>query len=159
MEGLRLYWLGDPAVELRGHLVRLETRKCAALLAYLSIGARKYQREAVATILWPEASQPKALGNLRRALASLNSRLPGWIEADRETIGIKPADKLWCDVAAFHDLLARIKKHRAAGNELSEDCLTALQEALKLCRGDFLEGLILSDAPQFDEWQLAQRDQ
>lgn len=159
MEGLRLYWLGGPAVELKGRPVKLETRKGAALLAYLSTGSRRYQREAIATIFWPEASQKKAFGNLRRTLSSLNSRLPGWIEADRETIGIKKTGKLWCDVAAFRELLARVKEFCSAGNELCEECRAAFEEALKLYRGDFLEGLSLGDTPEFDDWEMLQRDE
>ncbi len=159
MEGLRLYWLGDPTVELKGRPVQLETRKGAALLAYLSVGEKRYQREVVATIFWPEASQKKAFGNLRRTLSSLNSRLPGWIEADRETIGIKKTSKLWCDVAAFHDRLERVKAFSTAGNELCDECRAALEEALKLYRGDFLDGLSLSDSPEFDDWEMLERDE
>ncbi len=159
MQGLRLYWLGEPAVELKGRAIKLETRKSAALLAYLSTEGRRYQREVVATIFWPEASQPKAFGNLRRTLSSLNSRLPGWIEADRETIGIKQTDKLWCDVAAFNELLARVKGFCSAGNELCEECRAALEEALELYRGNFLDGLNLDDAPEFDDWEMVQREE
>ncbi len=159
MEGLRLYWLGDPAVELKGRLVKLETRKCAALLAYLSTGEKRYQREAVATIFWPEASQKKAFGNLRRTLSSLKSTLPGWIDADRETISIKKTGQLWCDVAAFHEVLARVKEFCSAGNEFCEECRTALEEAIRLYRGDFLDGLSLTDAPKFDDWEMLQREE
>ena len=86
METLKLYWLGTPRVELTGQFVKLETRKAAALLCFLSLKPDKCQRELLATMFWPEGSQQKALANLRRTLSSLNSSLPGWIEANRDTL-------------------------------------------------------------------------
>ncbi len=157
MEALKLYWLGLPRVVLAERPAKLETRKSVALLAYLSTGADRCQREAVATVFWPEANQQRALGNLRRTLASLNSRVPGWIEADRDSIGLRKTSKLWCDVQAFHELLERVRQFSNAGSELSEECRAALENALKLYRGEFLDGLNLPDAPQFDEWEFFQR--
>ncbi len=154
MEALKLHWLGLPRVELKGRPAKLETRKSLALLAYVSMGAEKCQREGLAAIFWPEATQQRALGNLRRTLSSLNSRLPGCIESDRETIGLKRGSALWSDVAVFRDLLARAKCLPDAREQDPEKCRSLLEGAVKLYRGDFLEGLVLADAPQFDEWQF-----
>jgi ATP/maltotriose-dependent transcriptional regulator MalT len=110
-------------------------------------------------MFWPESSQPRAYASLRRALASLNSRLPGWIEADRETISLKTTRRLWIDAAAFSGLLARVKEHCQAGKEVCSECRAALEAARRLYEGDFLEGLNLEDAPQFDEWQRFRRDE
>jgi LuxR family maltose regulon positive regulatory protein len=159
VDALNLRWLGLPTVELNGRQVKLETRKGIALLAYLSTGGQRRQREVVATMFWPEGDQRKALASLRRTLSSLNSRLPGWIEADRETLNLRENNQLWTDVAAFVDLLARVKEHCSPGHEICVECQTVLEEALKLYRGDYLEGLILGDAPQFDDWQFFQRDE
>ena len=157
MEALKLYWLGLPRVLLTERPAKLETRKSLALLAYLSMGEDKCQREAVATVFWPEANQQRALGNLRRTLSSLNSRLPGWIEADRETISLKKTNKIWCDVEMFHQLLARVEQFGGTGEELTDERCALLEQALKLYRGDFLDGLILGDTPQFEEWEFFQR--
>ncbi len=107
MEALKLHWLGLPRLELKGRPAKLETRKSLALLAYVSMGVERCQREILATIFWPEATQERALGNLRRTLSSVNRRLPAWIESDRETIGLQRGSKLWFDVDAFRGLLAR----------------------------------------------------
>ncbi len=157
MEALKLYWLGLPRVVLAERPAKLETRKSLALLAYLSMGEDKCQREALASVFWPEANQQRALGNLRRTLSSLNSRLPGWIEADRETIGLKKINKLWCDVEMFRRLLARVGPFGGTGEELTDEGCAFLEQALKLYRGDFLDGLILGDTPQFEEWEFFQR--
>ena len=158
METLKLHWLGHPLVELKGRAIKLETRKAAALLAYLSLTPGECQRETLATMFWQEGNQQKALANLRRTLSSLNSSLPGWIDADRETIRLKHNGKLWVDVDAFHQLLSRLKQHNHPENEVCDDCLSILDKAVELYRGDFMDGLNLMDAPTFDDWQFFQRD-
>ncbi|HLO15537.1 MAG TPA: hypothetical protein VK206_11955, partial [Anaerolineales bacterium] len=50
VEALKIYWLGPPLVELKGRPIKLETRKAAALLAYLSLTPEKCQREILATM-------------------------------------------------------------------------------------------------------------
>ena len=159
MDTLQLRWLGLPTVELKGRQVKLETRKGVALLAYLSTGGQRQQREVAATMLWPDGDQQRALASLRRTLSSLNSRLPGWMDADRETISLKESSKLWIDVSEFGTQLARVREHCSNGRELCDGCRMVLEEALELYRGDFLEGLILGDAPQFDDWQFLQREE
>lgn len=158
MESLKLSWLGQPLVELKGRAIKLETRKAAALLAYLSLMPGECLREILATMFWPEGSQQKSLANLRRTLSSLNSSLPGWIEADRETIALKRNGKLRVDVDAFHQSLSQLKKHSHPEDEVCDECLSTLDQAVEVYRGDFLEGLNLTDAPTFDDWQFFQRD-
>ncbi|HLO32258.1 MAG TPA: BTAD domain-containing putative transcriptional regulator, partial [Anaerolineales bacterium] len=158
MERLKLHWLGQPLIELKGQSVKLETRKAAAMLAYLSLTPGACQREVLATMFWPEGNQQKSLANLRRTLSSLNSSLPKWIEANRETISLKRNAKLWVDIEAFDDLLSRYKEHSHPDSEICKDCLSALDQAIELYRGDFLKGLNLTDSPGFDEWQFFQRD-
>jgi LuxR family maltose regulon positive regulatory protein len=109
-------------------------------------------------MFWPEVSQQKALASLRRTLSSLNSSLPGWIQADRTTINLKRNAKLWVDVDAFKQLLSEIGAHRHPGDELCENCFLSLEEAVRHYRGSFLDGLNLTDSPGFDEWQFFQRD-
>lgn len=158
MEALKLHWLGHPLIELKGKPLKLETRKAAALLSYLSLSPGKCPREILSTMLWQEGSQQKALANLRRTLSSLNSSLPGWIEADRDTIALKRNVKLWVDVEVFHQSFSQLKGHLYPDKEVCEDCLSILDELAMLYRGDFLEGLNLDDSPVFDEWQFFQRD-
>jgi len=158
VETLKLHWLGHPLVELKGKPVKLETRKAAALLAYLSLNPGECQRDVLATMFWQEGNQHKALANLRRTLSSLKSSLPGWIEADREAIALKRNRKLWMDVEAFDLAFLQIKEHGHPENEACEDCLSILDKTVELYRGDFLDGLNLSDSPTFDEWQFFQGD-
>jgi len=158
VETLKLYWLGAPQVELNGRTVKLETRKAAALLCYLSLSPGECQRELLATMFWPEGSQQKALANLRRTLSSLNASLPGWIETERGTLALKRNARLWVDVDAFHQSLLNFRQHTHAEKELCDECLPVLEKTAEMVRGEFLEGLNLTDAPDFDEWQFFQRD-
>ena len=158
MESLKLYWLGLPLVEFKGRAVKLETRKAAALLAYLSLNQGGCSREAVATMFWQDGNQQKALANLRRTLSSLNSSLPGWIDADRVTIRLKHNDRLRVDVEVFNQLLSQLKQHDHPESEVCDECLSTLNKVVELYRGDFMEGLNLTDAPTFDDWQLFHRD-
>lgn len=159
METLKLYWLGAPRVERAGQIIKLETRKAAALLCYLSLTPGNCQREILATMFWPEGSQQKALANLRRTLSSLNSSLPGWIEANRDTLALKRNGMLWVDVEAFHQYLLGIQNHSHSKEEACDGCIPMLENMIELIRGEFLEGLNLTDTPDFDEWQFFQRDE
>ncbi len=158
MQTLKLYWLGPARIELKGRTVKAETRKSTALLAYLSLLERPCSREFLAALFWPEANQHKALGNLRRTLFSLNSRLPGWVTADRQTVSLRKNDALFIDVEAFRGCLAAARQHPHPPDEPCDQCEAALKQALAYERGEFLEGLNLNDCPNFDEWQLYQRD-
>ncbi len=158
MEALKLYWLGQPVVELKGRPVKLETRKAVALLAYLSLAPGENRREILATMFWPDGSQQKALASLRRTLSSLNSSLPGWIDANRESIRLKRNAKLWVDVEAFQQLFSQRQEHTHSEHKVCKQCLSMLEQTVDLYRGDFFHGLNLSDSPGYDEWQFFQRD-
>jgi DNA-binding SARP family transcriptional activator len=87
---LKLRLLGPPQIEREGALVKLDTRKAVALLAYLAVTAQAHAREALAALYWPEYSQERAYANLRRTLWALNRALgKGWLDADQETIGLR----------------------------------------------------------------------
>jgi LuxR family maltose regulon positive regulatory protein len=156
---LRLLFLGPPIVELGGKAVKLETKKATALLSYLSLRARGLRRDSLAALLWPEYGQTAAFANLRRTLASLNRSLPGgWLQADRDTVSLRDDLQISSDVAVFQGGVSRCRAHRSAERLPCAKCLKALEQSVKAYRGDFLEGLNLPDAPEFDDWQLTQRE-
>jgi hypothetical protein len=55
--------------------VRISRTKVVALLAYLAVTGTPHNRDALATLLWPERSQSRARAYLRRALSELNRTL------------------------------------------------------------------------------------
>jgi DNA-binding SARP family transcriptional activator len=62
-----------------------------------------------------------------------------------QTVAFNQDSACWLDVAEFE-----------AGAATKED-IGCLQSAVTLYHGDFLDGFTLPDAPQFEEWVLAQR--
>jgi hypothetical protein len=67
MSRLALYLLGPPRIERDGTAVQIRRRKAVALLAYLAVAGSSHSREKLATLLWPESDQSRALASLRVA--------------------------------------------------------------------------------------------
>jgi DNA-binding SARP family transcriptional activator len=156
---LRLCWLGHPRIELSGSHVRLEMRKTTALLAYLSLNEHPQSREKLAALFWPEFDQSRAPANLRRSLASLHASIPGdWLEAERDRISVRTDADLWIDVLSARRLAADVKAHPHDPGEPCPECLDLVVKAIRLFRGEFLEGFNLPDCPGFDDWQTAERE-
>ena len=149
---LTIRLLGPPLVELDGEPVNVDTRKAIALLAYLAVAEQPQSRAVLATLLWPESDETRGRSALRRTLTALNNGIgKEWLTADRNTIALPKQLDLWLDVQEWRQLLD------ACGAEVDEaelaNCLSFLQEAVTLYRGDFLEGFTLFDSAEFDEWQ------
>ena len=161
METLELKWVGSPQVNVDGRPVRFETRKVTALLAVLSFDRRPQSREYLAALLWPEFDARRAPANLRRALTSLQSSLgPGWVQADREAIALGGPGQIRVDI---EDLLVLVRQARAhhpkPDDRLCTSCAGKLEEAVRIHRGNFLEGFNLKYCPGFDQWQMEKREE
>ncbi|MCC6146687.1 MAG: hypothetical protein IT308_03890 [Anaerolineaceae bacterium] len=159
MEGIEAYWLGIPIIKRDNYVINLETRKAAALLAYLALSSPSpLTRENLATMFWPEYDQQHAYANLRRSLYSINRELgPDLIIANREDVMVNPSCLFWQDVNEFHLLLTSVKAHNHESSVCAE-CIENLEKTVDLYRGSFLEGLNLRDSPEFDQWQYLQRE-
>ncbi len=143
---LHLSFLGSPQIKQDGCAVVLPRRKSVALLAYLAVTAVPHSREFLAALFWPGFDTSRALAYFRRALWEINHALDKtWLQASREQIYLPRSDAVRLDVAFFLDRIKRKDK-------------TSLKEAHTLYRGEFLEGFALRDSPEFDEWQLIQRE-
>ncbi|MCC6606545.1 MAG: tetratricopeptide repeat protein [Anaerolineae bacterium] len=125
--------------------------KAPALLAYLAVTARTHQREALAALLWGEMTDADAKNNLRQTLSNLRKLVDPHLIITRETVGWNTAVPHTLDVAQFENQL-----HTARGADLLIRT-AALQQATALYQGDFLAGFYVRDAPEFEEWMLAQR--
>jgi predicted ATPase/DNA-binding SARP family transcriptional activator len=163
MSQLALYLLGPPRVERGGEPAKIAGRKALALLAYLTLERRSHCRDALATLLWPESDASRARAELRRALSNLRRALGAeWLEADRETVGLRQAQPeepdwtLWLDVEAFREQLRRCETHDHGAGEVCAECVPSLEEAVRLYRDDFLAGFTLRDSLAYDEWQFFQ---
>ncbi|MDP8928295.1 MAG: SARP family transcriptional regulator, partial [Actinomycetota bacterium] len=150
--------LGAPLIEVGGAPIEVDTRKAIALLAYLAVTRRRHARDALAGLLWPEYNQTRARAALRRTLSSLGqARAAGWLEADRESVGLD-RDEVWVDVDRFRELLVECRAHGHPETGVCPDCLPPLSEAVALYRDDFLAGFALRDSAAFDDWQFFQAE-
>ncbi|MDP9343062.1 MAG: AAA family ATPase [Actinomycetota bacterium] len=150
--------LGPPHLELDGAPIEVDTRKAVALVAYLAVTARTHRRDSLAALLWPDQDQAHARGALRRTISVLRKALGGgWLHAEREEVGLGRND-LWFDLDRFRELLAETGRHGHPAAETCPRCVAALEEAIALHRGDFLEGFSLRDAEDFDDWQFREAD-
>jgi DNA-binding SARP family transcriptional activator len=77
MSRLNILLLGPPRFERDGQPLDIDTRKSIALLAYLALTGEAHRREALVTLLWPEAEPRQGRAILRRNLSVLNKTLGG----------------------------------------------------------------------------------
>ena len=148
MRRLDLRFLGAPEVWREQQLLKFPTRKALALLVYLAMSGGWHSREKLVALLWPESDTQQGQASLRNALARLRQAL-----GEAESHLLIEADRLSFDLN-IGVTLDRQQVAEAAG---APDA-TALQNAVSLYRGDFLEGFSLPDAPAFDEWAGLQRE-
>ena len=157
MPHLKLHLLGSPELTLDGLTVDLSRRKALALLAYLATTAQTHRRDELAALFWPDYESSAARADLRRTLSVLNKALgSGMLVADRATVSLVPSAEsetnLWLDVAEFRRLTAARQPYDS--DNKSDDCLSLLDDAVSLYRGDFMAGFTLRDSPDFDDWQF-----
>jgi DNA-binding SARP family transcriptional activator len=138
-----IYQNGAPAVGP-------SSAKARALLYYLAMSGRAYTRPALATLLWGDHSEQAARSNLRKVLRELEAALPGHLIIDRHSVVFDTNQPYWVDALEF---TSRINLDAVdAASEIS-----ALQQAITLYEGDFLEGFSVLRAPDFEAWMLAER--
>ncbi len=160
MAHLAIRLLGPFEVTLDGEpITQFETLKTRALLAYLAAEAdSRHRREALAEMLWPDRPEGAARANLRHTLRSLRLAIgdyeaePPFLLTTREAIALNPDGDAWVDVRAFAGSLAGLERMEAPDPE-------ALEQALGLYRGAFLEDLSLPDSALFEEWRVLKREQ
>jgi len=160
MDDFELHCLERPVLLRNGIPVKFEMRKSLAMLVYLRTMRREYSREYLETLFWPEYNQKSAQANLRRALSSLKKSLnEPLLEIDREKIRLGDCKRVSLDVENFHSILSAVRDHDHHNEQLCQDCLQKLEKAERLYKGDFMEGFNLKDCPEFDNWQLNQREE
>ncbi len=155
MARLALSLLGPFQLLLDGAPVTdFESDRVRALLAFLAVEADKpHRRERLAGLLWPDWSDRSALANLRNALSSLRRTIGDRktstpvLLVDRETIQFNSTSGISVDAQDFRTLVA------------TEPSTEALEQAVGLYRGTFLEGLSLKDGGPFEEWAESIREQ
>lgn len=138
--------LGGLALEQDG--VTLDTvaaqRKTLALITILATSqGRGVSRDRLAAYLWPESDTERARGALKQTV-HVARRLLGSPDTILGTADLRlNSGLIQSDVASFLDALDR----------------GALQVAVGLYGGPFLDGFHLPRTPEFEEWASARRDE
>ncbi|MEQ1935259.1 MAG: BTAD domain-containing putative transcriptional regulator, partial [Fimbriimonadaceae bacterium] len=131
---------------------RFQTQKTATLLAYLALHrGKKFPREQVAELLWPDAELTTIRNRLNQAVSSLRRQLhpPGTnqdhlIVADYSSIALR-TEAFTTDLQAYDQLLT------AASLAVEEtERIRLLEEAMPLYKGEFLAGYA-------DDWVLGEQ--
>jgi len=143
---LRVRVLGGTELTLDARQpVELASAKATALLVYLAVTGAAHSRSALAGLLWSDLPEQAARANLRLVLTKVRRALPEQLEVTREKVALDPTRPVWVDA---------LEVARLAGAGGADD---ELLEAVRLCRGEFLQGWEVPGAPLFEEWVLARR--
>ena len=148
-EKLELALLGNPEIRCDGGPVTdLKSSKAQALLCYLAITGRPHTRPPLAGLLWGDMPEARARMNLSQALTILRRFFGDHLSISRQTVAFERSSDTWLDVDIFEAGV------RGASGDVN---VPALQEAVQVYRGDFLDGLYVRNAPEFEMWVLIQR--
>lgn len=152
-QDLRLELLGHHRILLAGSpLNGLVSAKAIGLLAYLSVTRTVHTRESLAGLLWSRSTERSARASLRMVLSNLRQSVgQDFFETNRKTVSLTRTSDLWLDVAEFERLTG-------IQSDDIEESVTAWRQAIALYRGDFLEGITVNNAPEFEEWLLVRRE-
>jgi len=143
--------LGDTEV------VGFESRKARALFAYIAAHYdQPVLRAQLAALFWPDRQEAPARRNLRQALYNIRTTLnevldvPDVLCSTRSTVQLSPEVKCWLDTREFRRAL-RI----GLAGERPDPHQLAL--AVRLYRGDFLEGFLDQGGAAFEGWLCSEQ--
>ncbi|MFW5709462.1 MAG: AfsR/SARP family transcriptional regulator, partial [Chloroflexota bacterium] len=144
MTQLRLCLFGAGRVYRDNILVHITRRKALAMLVYLAMNGKPYERDTLGVIFWPESADSR--NQVRVALSTLRSALGSeWLTEHGNLVQIANVDNIWIDISAFKSLYAIHTEHVV-------HCVEQYEQALMLVQGEFMAGFTLRDCPVFDDW-------
>ncbi|HCJ34865.1 MAG TPA: hypothetical protein DHV65_11305, partial [Ktedonobacter sp.] len=169
MGRLILRLLGTPEVSHAEQPLTFQTRKVLALLAYLAVEQGVHSRDKITALLWPESDEERGKASLRRALAYLRESLDEPSHEGSRRVSLPSTHVLIEHHSLSFNLASDFKgdtqtlqtaftlaRRRSSGDPRTH--LVHLQMGASCYRGNFLDGLSLPDAPDFEDWLLLQRE-
>ena len=128
---LTISLLGGVTIALDNTAVtNFASRKADALLVYLACNPRSHPRETLATLLWPDNDQTRALANLSVILTSLRKQLDNYLIAERHTVSFNYERPVVLDVVQFEQGLAGCAQHRGGRSGSCADCMALAATAV-----------------------------
>ena len=154
MPTLHIRLLGDFSLIYNNHQVTsLNTTRLRSLLAYLILHREvPQQRQHLAFLFWPDATEAQARNNLRQLLHQLRQALPDveqFLSTDAHLLHWHPVIPCHIDVAEFEQTLARADVATRYNDQ--HPLQDALEQADNLYRGELLPGC-------YEEWILPERE-
>ena len=159
MSDLKIHLFGKFSVRHEGRPAQgFDAHKEQELLSYLLLNRnRPHSRETLAALLWGDVPTEKSKKYLRQALwhlqAALDAQPPGgcagMLLVEHDWVQLRARAGLWLDVSVFE--AAFILAHESPRGELEARAAEALQDAVRLYRGDLLEGW-------YHEWCFYERE-
>lgn len=167
MAHLSISVFGSLQVTLDGRPVTaFEYNKVRALLIYLVVeAAHPQQRDTLAALFWSDLPYAASRLNLRQALATLRRAIgdsqahPAFLHISRDMVQFNQASTYTLDSEQFCTLYQRCANHSRPSASYCADCITWLQQAVRLYRGDFLAQFTLKDSSAFEEWAQIKREE
>jgi TolB-like protein/DNA-binding SARP family transcriptional activator len=130
-----------------GEPVSLPTRKTETLLAYLALVPGPHSRDHLSNLLWGDRSDQQARNSLRQALNALKKLFdniePLPLQIERTNVNLVN-QSIEIDAVNLKELV-------------EEQTPKAAAQAIKLYRGELLEGVAVRDS-NGEEWLAAERD-
>lgn len=159
MSELKIHLFGKFSVHYEGQPAHgFDAHKEQELLSYLLINRnRPHSREALAGLLWGDVPTEKSKKYLRHALWHLQAALDaqpsaesgGMLLVEHDWVQFRAHAGLLLDVSVFE--AAFMLAHDSPGGALEPHAVEALQDAVRLYRGDLLEGW-------YHEWCFYERE-
>ncbi len=157
-EPLKISALGKLHIKQGEDTVSGLARKAQALFVYLVCTGRPHDREMLASLLWSEHTQDRAMNSLRVLLTPLRRALGPYLTITRRTVAFNQSSNYWLDVAELDQGLATVHKQQLQSNQLSKGDLAQLAQTMVFYQGEFLAGFNLRDSQGFEEWLLLERE-
>jgi predicted ATPase/DNA-binding SARP family transcriptional activator len=158
MPTLRVCLFGSPAIIHGDVPISIASQKAQALFYYLISNRQAHSREKLAALFWGETSERQAKASLRNTLYELRRDLSAgnqppeeYILAESNTLCFNPGADYWLDTEEFEKLL-----NKEAGDERAR--MDNYAKAVELYRGNFLEGFIIKDSFEFEDWAFFERE-
>jgi len=172
MSTLKVYLFGSPQIIRGDAVINIASQKAQALFYYLISNRQAHSREKLANLFWGETSERQAKASLRNALYELRRSLKpianrrsqianeDYILAEGNTLCFNTESDYWLDTEEFERL---IEEERGERREARDEAhlssrISRLSSAVELYRGDFLEGFILKDNYEFEDWSFFERE-
>ncbi len=125
-----------------GEPPHFRSQRTMALLGYLAAERRAVARKTLEALFWPDATTDAGHANLRRELHNLGQILPGCWRIDSAAVQFAPGAETQVDIYTLRRLIDAEQ----------------WPEATAWLGGEFLEGMLLDDNPEFETWLLGERE-